>query len=74
MIGLSKALKIYVCVPPTDMRKSFDGLCGLASGVLKADPLSGHLFVFRNRRRVRVKLMYWEYKQVSRERIGFQYI
>lgn len=60
MIGLPPAVKIHVCVAPTDMRKSFDGLCGLTQHVLQQDPLSGHLFVFRNRARDRLKVMYWD--------------
>jgi len=71
------AMKIYVCAQPTDMRKGFDGLCGLAEHVLKQDPLSGHLFVFRNRRRDRLKVLYWDndglaiwYKRL--EKGGFQ--
>jgi transposase len=42
------------------MRKSFDGLCGLIRSELGADPLSGSLFVFCNRRRNMVKLLYWD--------------
>jgi transposase len=42
------------------MRKSFDGLAALASGSLALDPLSGHLFVFVNKRRDRVKVLYWD--------------
>jgi transposase len=42
------------------MRKSFDGLCGLIRSELGADPLSGSLFVFVNRRRTMVKLLYWD--------------
>ena len=42
------------------MRKSFHGLTALTESVLKQDPLSGHLFVFINRRRDRIKLLYWE--------------
>jgi transposase len=61
MISLSAAVKIYVCTAPTDMRKGFDGLCGLAEHVMQQDPLSGHLFVFRNRRRDRLKVMYWDH-------------
>jgi hypothetical protein len=61
MIALPPAVKIHVCIAPTDMRKSFDGLCGLAEHVLKQDPLSGHLFVFRNRARDRLKLMWWDH-------------
>ena len=60
MIALPPAVKIHVCVAPTDMRKSFDGLCGLTQQVLQQDPLSGHLFVFRNRARDRLKVMYWD--------------
>lgn len=60
MISLPPSLKIHVCIIPTDMRKSFDGLCGIAEHVLRQDPCSGHLFVFRNRGRDRLKLMYWD--------------
>ena len=42
------------------MRKSFDGLCALAQSVLQQDPFSGHLFVFVNRRRDKVKILYWD--------------
>lgn len=60
MITLTPAVKIHVCVTPTDMRKGFDGLCGLAEHLLRQDPLSGHLFVFRNRARDRLKVLYWD--------------
>lgn len=60
MIALPQAVKIHVCIAPTDMRKSFDGLCGLIEQVLQQDALSGHLFVFRNRARDRLKVMYWD--------------
>ena len=60
MLTLSAAVKIHVCVLPTDLRKGFDRLCGLAEHVLKQDPLSGHLFVFRNRARDRIKVLYWD--------------
>ena len=42
------------------MRKSFDGLCGLVTDSLGQDPLSGSLFLFANRRRDRIKLLYWD--------------
>jgi len=42
------------------MRKSFDGLAALVSGGLALDPLSGHLLVFINRRRDRIKVLYWD--------------
>lgn len=60
MLTLPGQVKILLCLEPADMRKSFDGLCGLVEHVLRHDPLSGHLFVFRNRRADRVKLLYWD--------------
>ena len=60
MFGLSAAVRVYVAIEPADMRKSFDGLAALASGSLALDPLSGHLFVFVNKRRDRVKILYWD--------------
>lgn len=53
MINLLRSARIFVCTSPTDMRRGFDGLCGMAEHLLKQDPLSGHLFVFRNRARNR---------------------
>lgn len=60
MFGLSSAVRVYLATEPADMRKSFDGLAALAQGVLELDPLSGHLFVFVNRRRDRLKILYWD--------------
>jgi transposase len=60
MWGLPPAVKIYVCAAPTDMRKSFDALSMQAREVLKLDPLSGHVFVFCNRRADRVKVLWWD--------------
>jgi transposase len=54
------AVRIYLCAGPTDMRRSFDGLAALTRDVLRQDPLSGHLFVFRNRPGNRVKLLWWD--------------
>ena len=59
MFGLSAAVRVYLATKPADMRKSFDGLFALASG-LSLDPLSGHLFVFVNKRRDRIKILYWD--------------
>ena len=53
-------MRVFVCTKATDMRKSFDGLVGLTLGVLEKDPLSGHLFVFFNRRRTMMKAVYWD--------------
>ncbi len=60
MISPSGSLRVFVCTQPADMRKSFDGLCGMAQEVMKQDPLSGHLFLFRNRNRDRLKILYWD--------------
>ena len=57
MFGLTAATHIYLYRGACDMRKSFDGLCGIIRTHLQADPLSGSLFVFVNRRRNRVKLL-----------------
>jgi transposase len=60
MFGLSAAVRVYLATKPADMRKSFDGLSALASTSLALDPLSGHLFVFVNKRRDRIKILYWD--------------
>jgi transposase len=60
MLALSPATRIFLAVGVTDMRKSFNGLCDLARQRLAADPVSGHLFVFCNRRRNRLKILYWD--------------
>jgi transposase len=60
MFGLSAAVHVYIATRPADMRKSFDGLAALVSGSLALDPLSGHLFVFINKRRDRIKILYWD--------------
>ena len=49
MLSLPANVRLYLCATPTDMRKSFDGLCGLVRGVLSADPVDGSLFLFVNR-------------------------
>ena len=61
MIQMLASVRVFVCTQPTDMRKGFDGLSGLAEHVLRQDPLSGHLFVFRNRARDRIKVLYWDH-------------
>jgi transposase len=60
MIGLPPSTRVFLCLAPTDMRKSFDGLAALAVEVVRQEPLSGHLFVFRNRREDRIKVLYWD--------------
>lgn len=60
MLSLPPSVRIFVCTQPTDMRRSFDGLMALAETAVGEDPLSGHLFLFRNRRGDRVKILYWD--------------
>lgn len=60
MFLTSAVRQILAYRDPVDMRKSFDGLIALTKGVLGEDPLSGSLFVFFNRRRNYLKLVYWD--------------
>lgn len=60
MISSASSTRIFVAMSPTDMRKGFDGLQGLVSSVLGQDPLSGHLFLFVNRRRDKLKVLSWD--------------
>jgi transposase len=60
MFGLSAAVRVYMAKEPADMRKSFDALAALVQGTLGLDPLSGHLFVFVNKRRDRIKILWWD--------------
>ena len=60
MLSLPPSVRLFVATKPTDMRKSFNGLLGATRQVLEEDPLSGHLFVFFNRRRTMVKVLYWD--------------
>jgi transposase len=59
VILLPRAVRIYVAVQPVNLRKSFDGLSAEVRSVLAQDPLSGHVFVFLNRRRTMMKLLLW---------------
>ena len=50
----------YLYRHPTDMRKSFDGLCGIVQGTLDRNPCSGDLYIFINKQRNRIKILRWE--------------
>ena len=60
MFGLGPATKTYLAVDSIDMRKGFEGLHGLVRDHLGQDPLSGHLFLFTNRTRTRLKALVWD--------------
>lgn len=60
MIPLSPATRIYLAAGATDLRKSFEGLSDLVTHQFKEDPLSGHLYVFANRKKNRIKLLYFD--------------
>ena len=60
MLSLPPAVRIFVARGAVDLRKSFDSLAALVREVLRQDPLTGHLFVFLNRRRDRIKVLYWD--------------
>jgi transposase len=54
------SVRVFLCLSPVDMRRSFDGLAAVAEQVMRQDPLSGHLFVFRGQRGDRLKILYWD--------------
>jgi transposase len=60
VIGLGAATRIYVATGATDMRKSFDGLYGLVRERLECDPTNGHLYLFANARRDRMKILFFD--------------
>jgi transposase len=60
MLTLPPSTRVFVATKHADMRRSFDGLMALVRDFLGEDPLSGHLFVFRNRLGDRVKILWWD--------------
>ncbi len=60
MLSLPPTMRVFVAVEATDMRKSFDGLANATRSVVGQDPMSGHLFVFFNKRRTMMKAVYWD--------------
>lgn len=60
MLSFTGGLKVFVALEACDMRKGFDGLHALVTERLGEDPRSGALFVFSNRRRTRLKVLYWD--------------
>ncbi|MCF7995879.1 MAG: IS66 family insertion sequence element accessory protein TnpB [Chromatiaceae bacterium] len=75
MIGFGGQTEVYLAAGATDMRKQIDGLAALVVDVLEADPFSDRLFVFCNRSRDKLKILYWHnngfwlwYRRLERER------
>jgi transposase len=60
VIHLPDPVRVFLHIPPTDLRKGFDALSGLVTTAFGQDPTSGHLFLFFNRRRDRLKILYWD--------------
>jgi transposase len=60
MFGVGLATRIYLAARGTDMRKGFEGLYGLVRDQLQLEPLSGHIFIFSNAQRNRLKLLFWD--------------
>jgi transposase len=78
MLALTPATRILIALAPVDLRRSFNGLYACVQERLGQDPLSGHVFVFTNRRRNRLKLLYWDgsglwvcAKRLERGRFGW---
>ena len=78
MFGWGPATRIYLAAGATDMRKGFEGLYGLARDRLLCEPLSGHVFVFANAQRNRLKLLFWDHgglwvcsKRLEKGRFGW---
>jgi len=60
VLNFPPSIKIYLHTAPTDMRKGIDGLGGIVRGQFEEDPTTGHLYLFVNRRRDRMKMLYWD--------------
>jgi transposase len=60
MLSLPTSVRIFVARKPVDLRKAFDGLCAVTRDTMRLDPFTGHVFVFFNRCRDRIKLLLWE--------------
>ena len=60
ILGTTRAVRVFGCPRPTDLRKGYDGLFGLVKTALRRDPLSGELYLFVNRRRDACKVLMWD--------------
>ena len=78
MLSLPPTVRVFIATGPADLRRSLDGLSALVREGMRGNPLSGHLFVFHNRRRDRAKVLYWDrsglclwYKRLEKGRFHF---
>lgn len=78
MLGFSANLRYFLCCTTIDMRNGFDGLAGIVRNHLKKDPISGDVFIFMNKTRTHIKILYWDgdgfalfYKRLERGRYAF---
>jgi transposase len=60
MLGIGPATRVYLPIGATDMRKGFEGMFGIVRDRFLIDPLTGHLFVFCNARKNRLKILFWD--------------
>lgn len=60
MLSFTGALKVFVSLEPSDMRKSFNGLSALVEEHLKANPYDGAMYLFTNKQRNRIKILFWD--------------
>ena len=60
MLSITPTVNVFLAIDPVDMRKGFHGLTSLTESILRENPLSGHWFVFINRRHDRVKILTWD--------------
>ena len=75
MLGLSANLHYFLCCQSVDLRNGFDGLAGIVRNYLRKNPVSGDVFIFLNKTRTQIKLLYWDgdgfalfYKRLERGR------
>lgn len=78
MLGLSANLRYFLCCSAIDIRNGFDGLAGIVRNHLGKDPVTGDVFIFLNKNRTHIKLLYWDgdgfalfYKRLERGRYAF---
>jgi transposase len=60
MLSFPPGIQVFLATEPVDMRKSFDGLSAVVESVFERSVLDGHLFLFLNRRRDRMKMLWWD--------------